>query len=171
MFKYVLAVLLLLPACSFANSLNDKNLIGKWQCDIKSNEPFVVQKIDLQFLKDGTVNEYFQSVYGKKHEYAYQIETANSKATWQLNDETLLYNNYQLYNYKVRMPNSHKDDIGQASIALNKSLPIIKMMMDNDIRQREFDVSFVDKRSFLANDNQSQMLMTCHKKNWLNFNL
>ncbi|WP_066803182.1 hypothetical protein [Moraxella oblonga] len=171
MFKYALAGFLLLPVLGFANSLNDKTFIGKWQCDMKNHEPFVAQKIDLQFLKDGTVNEYFQITYGQRHEYAYQIETANSKAKWRFADDMLIYEDYQLYNYKVRMPNSSKDDIGQASIALNKSLPIIKMMMDNDIRQREFDVSLIDKRSFLANDSQSQMLMTCHKKSWLNFNL
>lgn len=168
MSKITLMAILLFSTHAFANTtLTPNYFVGKWQCQTKNNDPNITQRHEFHFLKNGHVTEHIHVTYGQKTAYDYQIETAISKSQWQVNNDTLIYPNYRIYNYKVQMPNSKKDDIHQATIAIEKSLPIIQAMMDNPINQRQFDISLIDKKSFLMNDMKNEMFMTCHKKSVL----
>lgn len=165
MFKVGVVGGLLLLSSAFANPvLMPSYFVGKWQCQTKNNDPTIKQDHGFHFLKNGKLVEHIRVYYGKQTAYDYQIETAISHSDWKIQGDTLVYPNYKIHTYKVRMPNSKKDDIQQATIAVEKSLPIIQMMMNQSVNRRQFDVSVIDKKSFLMNDVENLMFMTCHKK-------
>lgn len=169
MFKKYLWVMLLLPMSVLANEkLSASQFIGKWQCDIKHHQS-IIGHYQLHFLKNGTMNEHIRIEYGQKDDYHHQIEQATASTKWQIKNNQLYYSNHQFNQYSVRMPNAHKHDTQQANIALQKSLPMIKDMMSDDVHERVFDVSFINTRSFIMNDTDHQRLMTCHKKGLFNF--
>lgn len=169
MLNRYLWVLLLFPMGVLANDeLNANQFIGKWQCSTKPNQS-MTQSHHIQFFKNGTMNEHIVIGYGQKSDYAYQIEQAHASSHWQIKNNQLYYSNHQFNQYSVRMPNAHKHDTQQANIALQKSLPMIKDMMSDDVHERVFDVSFINTRSFIMNDTDHQRLMTCHKKGLFNF--
>lgn len=168
--KQALVVSLLVSTNAFAQSaLTTNQFIGKWQCHTKHNDPLIHQENILQFLKNGEMRESVSISYGQKSAYAYQIEKATAHSKWSIKNNTLHYDNHQFYHYGVRMPNADKNDIYQANVALQKSLPMIQDMMNDDIHQRHFDVSFINKNSFIMNDVDNQRLMTCHKKGLFGF--
>ncbi|MBE9591085.1 hypothetical protein IM753_08870 [Moraxella sp. K127] len=170
-----LSLCMILPIMGFANpsySLHadsDKALIGKWQCHVKHANPLIKQESQLQFFKNHTMHEHIRIYYGQPSDYAYQIESAIAKSSWTLAQETLHYGNHQFHNYAVRMPNANKYDLEQANIALQKSLPMVQDMMNNDINKRAFDIHFINKKSFIMNDVDSQIFTTCHKQGLFGF--
>lgn len=168
MFKWLIMGLMTLPVLGFAN-VNPEMFVGKWQCHIKSNEPLLEQTSQVQFLGDGTMREELRISYGQKSNYAYQIETATAQARWQVHDEVMYYQDYEIGRYVVRMPNADKHDVEQAHIAVQKSLPIIEAMMNNQVSQRQFDVTIVNKKTVMMNDIDQQQFITCHKKGLLNW--
>lgn len=165
MYKWAMIGLLFFPLSGLAN-VHTNQLVGKWQCHIKHSDPLVTQESTLQFFNNGTMSEQIRIYYGKKTDYHYQIESATAKSTWTLQQGTLHYGNHQFYAYAVRMPNANKHDLEQANIAVQKSLPMVKDMMDNQVNHRQFDVSFANKKSLIMNDIDKQTFTTCHKK-WL----
>lgn len=168
--KPVLVISLLVSTNAFAQSaLMTNQFIGKWQCQTKHNNPLIRQENILQFLKNGEMRENIAIYYGKKEDYDYQMEKATAHARWFVKDNTLHYDNHQFYHYGVRMPNADKNDVYQANVALQKSLPMIQDMMNDDIYHRQFNVDFINKNSFIMNDFDNQRLMTCHKKGLFGF--
>ncbi|OOR87560.1 hypothetical protein [Moraxella bovis] len=170
-----LSLCMILPIIGLANPSysphadSDKALIGKWQCHIKHANPLIKQESQLQFFKNHTMHEHIRIYYGQPNDYAYQIESATAKSSWTLAQETLHYGNHQFHNYAVRMPNANKDDLEQANIALQKSLPMVQDMINNDINKRTFDIHFINKKSFITNDVDSQIFTTCHKQGLFGF--
>lgn len=164
MFKWVLVGLLAVAMPSLANDTLDKKWIGKWQCHIKSQEALLEQSSQVQFFANGSMREDLHITYGQKGSYEYQIETATAQATWRIQNEMITYDNYKIGRYAVRMPNADKYDVEQAHIAVQKSLPIIEAMMNNQVGKRQFDVSFINKRTVMMNDVNNQQFVTCHKK-------
>lgn len=167
--KQGLWIMLLLPMGVLANDdLNASQFIGKWQCDIKHHQT-IIGHHQLHFLRNGVMNEHIRIESGQKGDYHHQIEQATASTKWHIKNNQLYYANHQFNHYSVRMPNAHKHDTQQANIALQKSLPMIKDMMSDEIHERVFDVSFINTRSFIMNDVNHQRLMTCHKKGLFNF--
>lgn len=170
--SFVLPLILLNAA--FANTelhnqpLTNKQLIGKWQCHIKTNDDAVKQINEVQFFKNGTLQEKIRIEYGQKSEYDYQIESAIATANWQIVDELLAYTHYKIGTYKVQMPNA-KDDANQAVIAMEKTLPIVQAMMNHRVDKRSFVVGVLNKRAIMMNDVKNALLMNCRKKGWFGF--
>lgn len=133
MFKWVGLCILIMPVYALAAvDFNDKQLIGKWQCQTKSNGEINPDMLwQLEFLANGVANETIKRQQGQKGDYTYQTERLTAKANWTLADNQIHYRNYQIQSYLVRMPNADKYDIVQADLALQQSLPIIEQMVGN----------------------------------------
>lgn len=168
MFRWLMLGLVVLPVLGFAN-VNPEMFVGKWQCHIKSNEVLLEQISQVQFFGDGTMREELRISYGQKSSYDYQIETATAQARWQVYDDMMSYHDYEIGRYVVRMPNADKHDIEQAHIAVQKSLPIIEAMMNNQVSQRHFAITVVNKKTVAMNDVENQQFITCHKKGLFNW--
>lgn len=169
MHKSMLLGLILLPILANANTnvsdFNKNAFIGKWQCDIKNHQQKPTKQIwEIKLLSNGTMNERIERHFGQKNEYAYQIEIFNANSKWDFVDNRLVFDDYQIQKYSVRMPNAKKDDLEQAEIAAEKTLPIFKNMIGNLITKRQFDVDFINKRTMIKNDVDNQVFMACQKK-------
>lgn len=160
----------LIPISAWANvEFNNSHLIGKWQCQTKSDGEINPDMLwQLEFLANGVVNETIKREQGQKGDYAYQTERLMAKANWTLADNQIHYRNYQILSYLVRMPNADKYDIVQADLALQQSLPIIEQMVGNLNSEKAFDIDVINKKSIIIHDSQSQKFWYCHKRNWLN---
>lgn len=167
--KPLLVCFAVLPIIGHTNTVHENWLIGKWQCTIKDSDSSVNQMVGLQFFNNHTLHEDFRITYGQKDSYDYQIETAFSQSTWEVVDDMLNFNDYKILNYKVRMPNAKKDDMEQAVIAMQKSLPIIQKMLNHEINTRQFAINFAHKKSFILNDMNNQLFISCDKKSWFHF--
>lgn len=164
--KYLfLFVLLTNVAGASVPVFEQKHLVGKWQCQFQ-NEPSVKQSLVVQFAKNGTMKEQFVAEYGDKKAYEYQTERATAQADWAFQDELLSYRQYKILSYAVRMPNAKDDDVVQAGLAVQKSLPIIDQMLKKSVQDRHFGVLWLDKKNIVLNDLENQVLITCQKKFW-----
>lgn len=159
--------LFFVPSLALADNqiVNESQLIGKWQCQLNylNNEMSIKQISTIHILKDGTINEHIKRYEGKEKSYQYQIEDTYAKLNWRMRGNRVVFDDYRIDRYSIRMPNAKQDDFQALDTAAQKTLVTVQKMINPAlINYGDFDIQWLGKNKF--EKYQDDETLICKKK-------